>query len=254
MPRAAPVARPCDYALGDGPYTIELPESEDRYVRTFECEAILFDLDGVLVDSTAVVVRTWRDWAQDRGLDAERILEVAHGRRAAEVVQLFAPNLDADSEARELERIEAKDLDGVLEIEGARELLSSLPTDGWTVVTSGTRVLASSRMEHVGLPLPERFVSADDVENGKPHPEAYLKGAEVLGLRPEACVVIEDAPSGVSSAKSAGMRVIAVGTTYREDDLREADAVVSSLTHIQATPRPEHDIDGGPRFELRVVG
>ena len=219
-------------------------------MRTFECEAILFDLDGVLVDSTAVVTRTWRDWAETRGLDAERILEVAHGRRAAEVVRLFAPDLNAESEARELERIEVEDLDGVLEIEGARELLSSLPADGWTVVTSGTRALAAGRMEHVGLPTPERFVSADDVQNGKPHPEAYLKGAEVLGVRPEACVVVEDAPSGVSSARSAGMRVVAVATTYREEDLEEADAVASSLAGIQATPR---SASGGPRFELRVT-
>src|SRR5918994_126651 len=222
----------------------------DESLKTFECEAILFDLDGVLVDSTAVVARTWRDWAKEKGLDAERILEVAHGRRAAEVVRLFAPDLDADVEARELERIEVEDLEGVLEIKGARELLSSLPPDGWTVVTSGTRALASSRMEHVGLPLPERFVSADDVENGKPHPEAYLKGADVMGVRPEACVVIEDAPSGVSSARSAGMRVIAVATTHREEDLREADAVAASLVSIQATLRAA----GGPRFELRVMG
>src|SRR5215212_767954 len=232
---------------------VGMTEQEDVSVRTFECEAILFDLDGVLVDSTAVVVRTWREWAEERGLDAGRILEVAHGRRAAETVRLFAPDLDADSEARELERIEVNDLDGVLKIEGARELLSSLPTDGWTVVTSGTRALASSRMEHVGLPLPERFVSADDVENGKPHPEAYLRGAEVLSVRPEACVVVEDAPSGVSSAKSAGMRVIAVGTTYRKDGLGEADAVASSLTDIQATPHPESEAEYGPRFELRVT-
>lgn len=222
-------------------------------MRAFECDAILFDLDGVLVDSTAVVVRTWRGWAEDRGLDAGRILEVAHGRRAAEIVRLFAPDLDADSEARELERIEVEDLDGVLEIEGAQDLLSSLPADGWTVVTSGTRALASSRMEHVGLPLPERFVSADDVENGKPHPEAYLKGAGVLGVRPEACVVVEDAPSGVSSARSAGMRVIAVATTHREDDLREADAVASSLASIQASLHPGHGAGSGPRFELRVT-
>lgn len=219
-------------------------------MTTFECDAILFDLDGVLVDSTAVVVRIWREWAEDRGLDAERLLEVAHGRRTAETIRLFAPDLDADSEARELERLEAGDLDGVLEIEGARELLSSLPADGWTVVTSGTRAIASGRMVHVGLPLPERFVSADDVENGKPHPEAYLKGAEVLGVRPEACVVVEDAPSGVSSARSAGMRVIAVATTYREDDLHEADAVAASLSGIQATTRP----GGEPRFEVRVTG
>jgi len=233
---------------------IGMAKGEDRSVRTFGCEAILFDLDGVLVDSTAVVVRTWRDWARDRGLDAERILEIAHGRPAAETVRLFAPHLDADSEARELERMEAENLDCVLEVDGARELLSALPADGWTVVTSGTRALASKRMEHVGLPLPERFVSADDVENGKPHPEAYLKGAEVLGVRPEACVVIEDAPSGVSSAKSAGMRVIAVATTHREEDLKEADAVAASLASIRAFPRPDSGAEGGPRFELRVTG
>ena len=231
-----------------------MTEPGDESVRTFVCEAILFDLDGVLVDSTAVVVRTWREWARDRGLDAERILEVAHGRKAAETVRLFAPDLDAESETRELERIEIENLDSVLEIEGARELLSSLPADGWTVVTSGTRALASKRMKHVGLPLPDRFVSADDVGNGKPHPEAYLKGAEVLGVRPEACVVVEDAPSGVSSAKSAGIRVVAVATTYRESDLQEADALAASLTHIQAVTRLESSAGGGPRFELRVKG
>jgi len=232
---------------------IGIAKGEDRSVRTFGCEAILFDLDGVLVDSTAVVVRTWRDWARDRGLDAERILEIAHGRPAAETVRLFAPHLDADSEARELERMEAENLDCVLEVDGARELLSALPADGWTVVTSGTRALASKRMEHVGLPLPERFVSADDVENGKPHPEAYLRGAEILGVHPEACVVVEDAPSGVSSARSAGMRVVAVATTYRQDDLGEADAVASSLTKIRAIPRSESRTGGGPRFELGVT-
>jgi len=233
---------------------IGMAKGEDRSVRTFGCEAILFDLDGVLVDSTAVVVRTWRDWARDRGLDAERILEIAHGRPAAETVRLFAPHLDADSEARELERMEAENLDCVLEVDGARELLSALPADGWTVVTSGTRALASKRMEHVGLPLPERFVSADDVENGKPHPEAYLRGAEILGVHPEACVVVEDAPSGVSSARSAGMRVVAVATTYRQDDLGEADAVATSLTKIRAIPRSESRTGSGPRFELGVTG
>ena len=223
-------------------------------MRVFECEAILFDLDGVLVDSTEVVVRAWRVWARDRGLDAERILKVAHGRKAADTVRLFAPELDAESETRELERIESENLDGVHEIDGARELLSSLPADGWTVVTSGTRALASKRIEHVGLPLPERFVSADDVDNGKPHPEAYLRGAEVLGVRPEACVVVEDAPSGVSSARSASMRVVAVATTYRESDLGEADVVATSLAGIHVIPRPGSGAGGGARFELRVTG
>jgi mannitol-1-/sugar-/sorbitol-6-phosphatase len=244
----------CEHTPAEEMDGIGIAKVEDRSVRTFGCEAILFDLDGVLVDSTAVVVRTWRDWARDRGLDAERILEIAHGRPAAETVRLFAPHLDADSEARELERMEAENLDGVLEVDGARELLSALPADGWTVVTSGTRALASKRMEHVGLPLPERFVTADDVENGKPHPEAYLRGAEILGVHPEACVVVEDAPSGVSSARSAGMRVVAVATTYRQDDLGEADAVASSLAKLRAIPHSESGTGGGPRFELEVTG
>jgi mannitol-1-/sugar-/sorbitol-6-phosphatase len=221
-------------------------------VRTFECEAILFDLDGVLVDSNEVVVRTWQSWAEARGLDSERILKVAHGRRTAETIRLVAPDLDADAEAAELERFEAGDLDGVLEIEGARELLSSLPSDAWAVVTSGTRPVATRRMEHLGLPLPKHMVTSEDVENGKPHPEPYLMGAELVGVAPETCVVVEDAPSGVSAARAAGMQVIAVATTYRADDLSEADAVAAALSEIRVSHPPERGPDGRPRLELRV--
>ena len=220
-------------------------------MRTIECDGILFDLDGVLVDSARVVVRTWHTWARHKGLDAERFIEVAHGRRPAETVRLIAPDLDAESEASELERIEAGDTDGILEVEGALELLGTLPEGAWTVVTSGSRSLASGRMRHVGLPLPERFVTADDVENGKPHPEAYLKGAEILGASPEACVVIEDAPAGVRSAKAAGMRVVAVATTHREEQLRDADVVVGALSDVRAHTRSGSD--GSMRLRL-IVG
>ena len=221
-------------------------------MRTFECEAILFDLDGVLVDSNEVVVRTWQSWAKARGLDPDRILEVAHGRRTAETIRLVAPNLDADAEATELERIEDGDLDGVLEIEGARELLWSLPPDAWAIVTSGARPVATRRMEHLGLPLPERLVTSEDVEKGKPHPEPYLKGAELVGAAPEACVVIEDAPSGVSAAKAAGMRVVAVATTYRADELSDADTVAAALSEIRVSNASERGADGRTRLELRV--
>jgi len=221
-------------------------------VGVFECDAILFDMDGVLVDSTTVVVRTWYEWAKKHDLDVERILEISHGRRVTETIGHVAPELDAASEAREYERIEVEGLDGVLEIEGARELLASLHSDGWTVVTSGTRLIAEKKLEHVGLPMPDCFVSAEDVENGKPHPEAYLKGAEVLSVPPAACVVVEDAPSGIRAAKAAGMRVIAVATTYQEEDLTEADAVAASLAKIRVMHRPESSVDDQPRFEVRV--
>lgn len=218
-------------------------------MKTFGCDAVLFDLDGVLVDSTGVVERVWKGWADHRGLDAERILGIAHGRRAAETVRLVAPDLDADAEAGELERLEIEDLDGVRVMEGALELLSSLPDDGWTVVTSGTRALASRRLEHAGLPLPGRFVAADDVENGKPHPEPYLRGAELLGVRPGACVVVEDAPSGIRAARAAGMAVVAVTATHGAEELAGADAVARSLANVRPVPGAE----GGFRLGLRVT-
>lgn len=229
-------------------------QRENAPVRGFACDAVLFDLDGVLVDSTAVVVRTWHVWAEKRGFDAERILEFAHGRKAAETIRMISPDLDADFEVGELEHAEAANLDGVLEVEGARELLASLPSDGWTVVTSGTRSLAEGRMVHLGLPMPERFVAADDVSNGKPHPEAYLKGAEILNARPEACVVVEDAPSGIRAARAAGMRVVALATTYPAEDLHEADALAPALAKIGVVRNPGSGRDGGPRFELSVPG
>lgn len=221
-------------------------------MKSFFCEAVLFDLDGVLVNSTPAVERAWRGWARGHGIEAGRILEVAHGRRTVETISLVAPHLDAGAEARELERVEAENLDGVLEVEGARAMLASLPRDGWTVVTSGPLPLATNRMRHVGLPIPDRFVTAEDVGNGKPHPEPYLKGAELLGARPGACLAVEDAPSGVSAAKAAGMFVVAVATTHREEDLSEADAVAGSLAEIHLIPRPDA-ADGGPRFEARVA-
>ena len=217
-------------------------------MKTFECEAVLFDLDGVLVDSGDVVVRTWQKWSRAHGLDPHHTIEFAHGVRAVEVVQHLTPHLDAAAEAAELERIEVEDLDGVKEITGAKELLRSLSPDAWTVVTSGTRPIATRRLEHLGLPVPEHLVTASDVENGKPHPEPYLKGAELLGVAPEQCVVIEDAPSGIGAARAAGMRVIAVATTYPHDALSEADTIARALTEIEAY-RPSRNGEG---FELRV--
>ena len=216
-------------------------------MSSFGCDAILFDLDGVLVDSTRAVVRIWSEWAEQKGIEAERVLEVAHGRRTIETVRLVAPHLDAEAETEELQRIEIGNLDGMLEVEGALELVSSIPDDGWTVVTSGPRPLATNRLEHVGIPVPEHFVAAEDVTEGKPHPEAYLKGAEILGVNPEACLVIEDAPSGIQAGKSAGMTVISVATTHDEDELSEADAVIASLMDLRVIPG-----SSGSRFEVKA--
>lgn len=202
--------------------------------RIFHCAAILFDLDGVLVDSTASVARQWALWAAEHNLSADEAVRVAHGRRTLETIRLLAPHLDAEEETVRLERREADDTDGIGRIKGALELVSSLPRERWAVVTSGTRYLATRRLATNGLPTPVVFVTADEVALGKPHPEPYLKGAELLGLSPNDCLVFEDAPAGIEAARAAGMTTIGVATTYPAAKLERANAVVRDLSHVKA--------------------
>jgi sugar-phosphatase len=202
---------------------------------TFHCAVILFDLDGVLADSTGSVDREWRAWARQHGVDEAKVLAIAHGVRSLEVIRTVAPHLNAEVEARKLEKHEATDQTGVKPMPGASELVASIPPGRWGVVTSGSRRLAKARLQLVGIPLPKVLVTADDVVNGKPHPEPYLKGAELLGVNPAECVVIEDAPAGIQAAHSAGMKVIGNASTYTPDKLTEADAVVGKLGQIHVT-------------------
>jgi sugar-phosphatase len=202
----------------------------------FSCAAILFDLDGVLIDSTNTVERQWRVWAQAKGTDPAAILAISHGMRTAEVIRTVAPHLDADAEARAIEERETDDHEGIAAVPGAAELIKSVPEDRWGIVTSGPRYLQSGRLRLCGLPVPKVFITAEDVARGKPDPEPYLKGATRLGFPPADCLVIEDAPAGISAARAAGMRVIGLATTYKADRLTEADAVVGKLGQIQVTP------------------
>jgi sugar-phosphatase len=202
----------------------------------FSCAAILFDLDGVLVDSTRSVERQWRIWSRELGLDEEKAVTVAHGVRAIEVIRKVAPHLDAEKELRKLESREAADYEGVTVMPGAVDLVRSIPHGRWCVVTSGTRNLAVARLRLAGIPAPNIMITADDVERGKPHPEPYLKGAELLGVNPAECVVIEDAPAGIQSAHAAGMKVIGLTSTYPASALGEADAVVQRLDQIHVAP------------------
>ena len=203
-----------------------------KRVTTFHCAAVLFDLDGVLVNSTGSVDREWRVWAREKGINEEAVIAVAHGVRSVEVIRAVAPYLDAEAEALKLENREASDHD-ISVMPGAIKLVRSIPENQWGVVTSGTRLLASARLTFVGVPLPRVMVAADDVKHGKPHPEPYLKGAHLLGVNPADCLVIEDAPAGIRSAHAAGMKVIALASTYSVSALSEADAVVERLEQLK---------------------
>jgi sugar-phosphatase len=202
---------------------------------TLLVQGILFDLDGVLIDSTAGVARVWCDWGIRHGLDPEQTAHTAHGRRAIDTVRLLAPQLDANAELLDLERREIADSYDVIVFPGAARLLNSLPPRRWAIVTSGTRDLATHRLGVAGLPVPELMVTGSDIEHGKPHPEPYQRGAALLGLAPAVCVAVEDAPSGIRSALGAGMPVLALPTTYPEAELVAATAILPTLATLQTT-------------------
>ena len=202
---------------------------------TFTCSAVLFDLDGVLCDSTQAVDREWREWAARKGVDGDAVMAIAHGVRTIEVIRRVAPHLNAEAEAAAIENHEAHDQRGVVVMPGALELVKSIPAGRCGVVTSGSRLLAANRLRHCGLPVPDAMVTSDDVTHGKPHPEPYLKGAQLLGFAPGECLVIEDAPAGIESAQAGGMKVIGLSSTYAAEILDHADAVIRKLAAIHVS-------------------
>jgi mannitol-1-/sugar-/sorbitol-6-phosphatase len=193
-------------------------------MNQLHCAALLFDMDGVLINSTPAVARVWSHWAVERGFDPVEVVGRAHGRPSLTTVREYLPHADHELENREVERREIEDVEGVLQLPGVSELLAGLPEDRWTIVTSCTRRLAEVRIRAAGLPLPPKMVTSNDITHGKPHPDPYLKGASILGFPAEDCIVVEDAPAGVRSGKAAGARVIGLKTTVQEAELREAGA------------------------------
>ena len=188
------------------------------------CAAILFDMDGVLIDSTPAVARVWSQWARERGFDPEKVVRMAHGRPSISTIRDLLPNADHEAENHEVERREIADLEGVVPLPGAKRLLASLRAERYAIVTSSTRKLAEARLRAAELPVPQFFVTSSDIVNGKPHPEPYLKAAGKLGADARECVVVEDVPSGIRAGKAAGARVIAFPTTVQAEELRSAGA------------------------------
>jgi sugar-phosphatase len=192
----------------------------------------LFDIDGTLVDSSAVVTAVWREVAAEFGADAEEILANCHGRLDVDVVGEFFRPEDEQAALALVNSLETAALDGVVAMNGARELLASLAPDEWAAVTSGPRRLMSGRLRVAGLPLPEVFVTADDVTAGKPDPQGFLMAAKALGVGADSCVVVEDSPAGIAAGKAAGAFVVAVITTHQAEALTGADVVVRDLTEL----------------------
>jgi mannitol-1-/sugar-/sorbitol-6-phosphatase len=196
------------------------------------CSAFLFDLDGVLVDSRAVVERVCRRWAQRHALDPETVLRIAHGRRSRDTVKAAAPHLDTDREAAWIDALELSDVDGLTAVPGVRQFVATLPAGSWAVVTSCGRALAELRLTSVGLPIPRIVVTSDDVSQGKPAPDGFQLGAKRLGRDATTCVVFEDAPAGIAAGRAAGARVIALKTTQPDADFTGAEVVIPDFRGI----------------------
>lgn len=209
---------------------------------------ILFDMDGVLVSSLGSVERSWAKWGEMRGVDAALAIKTAHGQRAIDTVRRLRPDLNDVEELKLIEEIEIADKEDIQILPGVKRILAGLPQKYWTIVTSATEKLARVRLEYAGFTVPERFISADMVELGKPNPEPYLKGAALLGLKPEDCLVIEDSSSGAIAGHTAGCKVLATLFSHTVESLTAADWIVQSLENVSV-----RSLEDGVEIEFKPL-
>jgi mannitol-1-/sugar-/sorbitol-6-phosphatase len=204
-----------------------------------ETSGLLFDMDGVLISSIGSVERCWRRWAKIYEIPGADTYDVPHGMRAIDIVKMLRPDIDPQEGLRVIEDMEIEDTGDLRVLPGVRDLLNRLPPERWAIVTSCTKRLMLGRLAAAGLPVPQRIISGDMVERGKPDPEPYRRGAELLGFTPADCVVVEDAPSGVGAGKAAGSRVLGVLGTHSVDDLKAADWVAESLDKVEVVAKAD---------------
>ena len=225
-----------------------MPDAQEMKVLNIVVSSVRQGSDSVLIDSTPAVARVWQKWALQHGFNPEEVVARAHGRPSITTVREYLPQADHEAENRIVERSEMEDLEGVIPLPGARDLLASLPGDRWTIVTSSTRPLAEVRLRAAGLLIPRKLVTSSEVTNGKPHPEPYLKAAAALGYAATECVVVEDAPAGIRAGKAAGAKVIAFPTTCDLNSLWDAGAnwLIENCSQISV-------IEKEPELRLQLV-
>jgi sugar-phosphatase len=198
---------------------------------TMSCRGLLLDMDGVLIDSMNVITRQLREWAAAHRLDPQHVVSISHGCTNQDVVRAVAPWLDAQREAELLVQREIQDTRGIRATAGALALIEALPAWSWAIVTSADPRVAHVRLGAAGVVRPEVLVTASEVHRGKPDPEGYLLAASWMGVAPQDCVVVEDAPAGIAAARAAGCRVVAL-TRTAATKLLDGDVVIASLADM----------------------
>jgi sugar-phosphatase len=217
---------------------------------TVRSKAMLFDMDGTLVNSTQVVERAWRSWAARHGIPVADVLSFSHGRPTIATLEHFLPGRDHSEELKELARFEETETKGIVAVRGAADLLLSLQAlnHPWAVVTSAWRKLAETRIVAAGLPLPGVIVPIDEIRNGKPDPEGFLCAAGQLGVAAEECIVFEDTRPGIEAGLRAGMQVVGLLTTFSAQQLQHRP-LIDDFRNVEI--RTDGD---SLRIELRVQG
>ncbi|MFL6449300.1 MAG: HAD-IA family hydrolase [Bryobacteraceae bacterium] len=211
----------------------------------FLCRAVLFDMDGTLVDSTLVVERTWRRWAERHAIPADEVLRFSHGRPTNATLEHFLPGQDHAAELEEMGRFEESELNEIVPVPGADAAVRSVMNGPWAIVTSAWRKLAVARVLGAGLPLPEVLVPVDEIEHGKPDPEGYLTAASRLGVAPKDCLVFEDTRPGIEAGLNAGMNVVGLLTTVPAEQLAH-QPLIRDFRQMRAEPR-------GTEFEIEIA-
>jgi len=201
---------------------------------TTQAQGLLFDMDGVLISSIGSVRRCWREWCRLYRIPNADTYEIPHGTRAIEIIRSLRPDIDAAEGLKVIEDLEIEDTADLQVLDGVAALLAGLPKERWAIVTSATRRLLLGRLKAAGLPIPGRIIAAEDVHNGKPAPDPYLRGADLLGLAPSDCIVVEDAPAGITAGRAAGCRVLAVLGTHAAGELTEATWIANGLLNVRA--------------------
>jgi mannitol-1-/sugar-/sorbitol-6-phosphatase len=217
--------------------TVPDPKSLNISVR-----AVLFDMDGVLISSTGADARSWLRWAKLHGMEATFSIHETHGRRTIDTIRALRPDLDLVTELKRMEDFDAEDTEDLTVYPGVRELLAALPPAQWSIVTSASERIMRHRLGVLHVPVPPKIVTSESVTLGKPNPGPYQLGASQLGLTPAECLVIEDSPSGIRAAKTAGCFVVAVASSHAREELKEADYIVSSLEELELHPADDRDL------------
>lgn len=202
---------------------------------SIHCQAVLFDLDGVLIDAELIYQRHWRQWAERNKVSFEQIVAIHHGKPAVRTMEIVAPHLDAANESRRFnQRLEEDmDMEGTVAYPGVGHILQELPSGHWAIATSAPGIIARSRLEYLGLPIPSVLITPGDVPQGKPAPDPYLAAAAGIGFPTKDCVVIEDSPTGIESGLAAGAQVLGLATTHDPNELQKADAIIPRFSDLK---------------------